>query len=70
MVASRFCFAQAQDRMLPGVLAETSRRKVPLAVLLLIAGLASSFLLQSIFVGWAMGVAVRSLAVLGMWLVH
>jgi amino acid transporter len=68
MVASRFCFAQAQDRMLPAVFAETSGRKVPLAALLLIAGLASLFLLQSVFAGWAMGVAVRSLAVLGMWL--
>jgi amino acid transporter len=43
-----------------------SRRKVPLAALLLIAGLSSLFLLQSVFVGWAMGVAVRSLADLGM----
>jgi basic amino acid/polyamine antiporter, APA family len=68
MVASRFCFAQAQDRMLPAVFAETSGRKVPLAALLLIAGLGSAFLFQSVFVGWAMGVAVRSLAVLGMWL--
>ena len=68
MVASRFCFAQAQDRMLPPVFAQTSGRKVPLAALLLIAGLGSVFLLQSVFVGWAMGVAVRSLAVLGMWL--
>jgi APA family basic amino acid/polyamine antiporter len=68
MVASRFCFAQAQDRMLPSVFAETSGRKVPLAALLLIAGLGSMFLLQSVFAGWAMGVAVRSLAVLGMWL--
>jgi APA family basic amino acid/polyamine antiporter len=68
MVASRFCFAQAQDRMLPPVFAETSARKVPLAALTLIAGLGSLFLLQSVFAGWAMGVAVRSLAVLGMWL--
>jgi APA family basic amino acid/polyamine antiporter len=68
MVASRYCFAQAQDHMLPAVFAETSGRKVPLAALLLIAGLSSLFLLQSVFVGWAMGVAVRSLAVLGMWL--
>jgi basic amino acid/polyamine antiporter, APA family len=68
MVASRYCFAQAQDHMLPPVFAETSGRKVPLAALLLIAGLSSLFLLQSVFVGWAMGVAVRSLAVLGMWL--
>jgi len=68
MVASRFCFAQAQDRMLPAVFAQTSGRKVPLAALLLIAGLGSLFLVQSVFAGWAMGVAVRSLAVLGMWL--
>jgi amino acid transporter len=68
LVASRYCFAQAQDHMLPEVFAETSGRKVPLAALLLIAGLSSVFLLQSVFVGWAMGVAVRSLAVLGMWL--
>ena len=68
MVASRFCFAQAQDRMLPSVFAETSSRKVPLAALLLIAGLGSAFLVQAVFAGWAMGVAVRSLAVLGMWL--
>lgn len=68
MVASRFCFAQAQDRMLPPVFAQTSGRKVPFAALLLIAGLGSLFLVQSVFAGWAMGVAVRSLAVLGMWL--
>jgi APA family basic amino acid/polyamine antiporter len=68
MVASRYCFAQAQDHMLPAVFAETSDRKVPLAALTLIAGLSSLFLVQSVFAGWAMGVAVRSLAVLGMWL--
>lgn len=68
MVYSRYCFAQAQDHMLPAVFAETSRRKIPLKALLLITGLGSLFLLQSVFVGWAMGVAVRSLAVLGMWL--
>lgn len=68
MVAARYCFAQAQDHMLPAVFAETSSRKVPLAALLLIAGLSSVFLLQSVSVGWAIGVAVRSLAVLGMWL--
>jgi amino acid transporter len=68
MVASRFCFAQAQDRLLPSIFAETSSRKVPLAALLLIAGLGSLFLVQSVYAGWAMGVAVRSLAVLGVWL--
>ena len=41
---SRFCFAQAQDHMLPAVFAEVSRRKVPLAALLLVAVLGSLFL--------------------------
>jgi amino acid transporter len=68
MVASGYCFAQAQDRMLPAVFAQTSGRKVPLPALLLIAGAGTLFLAQSVFVGWAMGVAIRSLAVLGMWL--
>ena len=68
MVASRFCFAQAQDKLLPRVFAQTSSRKVPFAALLLIAGLGSLFLVQAVYAGWAMGVAVRSLAVLGVWL--
>jgi amino acid transporter len=68
MVASRFCFAQAQDKLLPGIFAQTSSRKVPFAALLLIAVLGSLFLVQAVYAGWAMGVAVRSLAVLGVWL--
>ena len=68
MVSSRFCFAQAQDHLLPSVFAKTSSRKVPLAALVLIAVLGSLFLLQAVFFGWAMGVAVRSLAVLAVWL--
>jgi amino acid transporter len=68
MVASRFCFAQAQDKLLPAIFAQTSRRKVPFAALLLIAALGSLFLVQAVYAGWAMGVAVRSLAVLGVWL--
>lgn len=68
MVSSRFCFAQAQDHLLPAVFAETSSRKVPLAALLLVAVLGSGFLIQSVYFGWAMGVAVRSLAVLTVWL--
>lgn len=68
MVSSRFCFAQAQDHLLPPIFAETSSRKVPLAALLLVAVLGSVFLVQAVFAGWAMGVAVRSLAVLAVWL--
>jgi amino acid transporter len=64
MISSRFCFAQAQDRLLPRIFAETSSRKVPLASLMLIAVLGSLFLIQAVYAGWAMGVAVRSLAVL------
>jgi basic amino acid/polyamine antiporter, APA family len=68
MVASRFAFAYGQDRMLPAVFAETSKRKVPLAGLVLHAVLSSLFLVQAVYVGWAMGVAVRSIAVLLVWL--
>lgn len=68
MMSSRFCFAQAQDRLLPAIFARTSSRKVPLPALVLMAALGSLFLVQSVFFGWTMGVAVRSLAVLGIWL--
>jgi basic amino acid/polyamine antiporter, APA family len=68
MMSSRFCFAQAQDRLLPAIFARTSSRKVPLPALALMAALGSLFLVQSVFFGWTMGVAVRSLAVLGIWL--
>ena len=68
MVSSRFAFAYGQDRMLPAVFAETSKRKVPLAGLVLHAVLSTLFLLQTVYVGWAMGVAVRSIAVLLVWL--
>lgn len=68
MVYSRFCFAQAQDHLLPPAFAEVSSRKVPFNALLLVAVLGSLFLVQSVFFGWAMGVAVRSLAVLAVWL--
>jgi amino acid transporter len=68
MVGSRFAFAYGQDRMLPAVFAETSKRKVPLAGLILHAVLSTVFLVQAVYVGWAMGVAVRSIAVLGVWL--
>jgi basic amino acid/polyamine antiporter, APA family len=68
MVASRFAFAYGQDRMLPAIFAETSKRKVPLAGLILHAVLSTAFLVQAVYVGWAMGVAVRSIAVLLVWL--
>jgi len=68
MVFSRFAFAYGQDRMLPGIFAETSKRKVPFAGLILHAVLGSLFLVQAVYVGWAMGVAVRSIAVLLVWL--
>jgi basic amino acid/polyamine antiporter, APA family len=67
-VASWFAFAYGQDRMLPAVFAETSKRKVPLAGLILHAVLSTAFLVQAVYIGWAMGVAVRSIAVLLVWL--
>lgn len=68
MVSSQVCFARAQDHLLSPVFAKTSARKVPLAALVLIAVLGSLFLVQAVFAGWAMGVAVWSLAVLAVWL--
>ena len=54
--------------MPPVVFAETSKRKVPLAGGRLHAVLSTAFLAQAVYVGWAMGVAVRSIAVLVVWL--
>ncbi|HUZ65714.1 MAG TPA: APC family permease [Acetobacteraceae bacterium] len=68
MITSRILFAWGEDRMVPARFAETSGRRVPVAALATTAGLASLFLVQSVFVGWALGVIVRSLSLLIVWL--
>jgi len=64
MTSSRLLFAWAQDHVLPEVFARTSARHVPLAALTLSAGLGSAFLIQAAFVGWSLGVVVRSFSIL------
>jgi basic amino acid/polyamine antiporter, APA family len=65
---SRLAFAWAEDGLLPEVFARTSARRVPVPALLLTASLASLFLLQSVLVGWALGVVIRALSLLLVWL--
>ncbi|MDE2288320.1 MAG: APC family permease [Burkholderiales bacterium] len=67
MCASRMAFAWGQDHMFSDRFVQTSNRRVPMAALLLSAGLASLFLLESAYVGWSLGVVVRSLSVILIW---
>jgi basic amino acid/polyamine antiporter, APA family len=67
LTGSRLLFAFGQDRLLPESLAGTSHTQVPAAALRTTAILASLFLLQSVFVGWSLGVVIRSLSVLIVW---
>ncbi|MDA8048428.1 MAG: APC family permease [Rhodospirillales bacterium] len=66
LVASRFIFACAEDRILPPTFLHTSRRKAPDRAVFLTAALATLFLVQSALVGWAIGIAIRALTVLVM----
>ncbi len=69
LINSRLLFAFGQDRIFPDRFAETSAAKVPTAALLLTASIGSLFLIQSATIGWALGVVVRSLSILLVWLV-
>ncbi len=69
MITSRLAFAWAQDGLLPETFARTSAgRRAPVPALLLIAVLASFFLAESVYVGWALGVVIRSISLLLVWL--
>jgi amino acid transporter len=67
LTGSRLLFAFGQDRLLPESLAGTSHTQVPIAALRTTAILASLFLLQTVFIGWSLGVIIRSLSVLIVW---
>ncbi|WP_428489715.1 APC family permease [Rhodopila sp.] len=69
LINSRLLFAFGQDRIFPDRFAETSASKVPTTALLLTAAMGSIFLIQSATIGWALGVVVRSLSILLVWLV-
>jgi amino acid transporter len=64
MVCSRLIFGFAQDHVMPGTFLHTSRWKTPDHALLLSAGMATVFLVQSCFGGWAIGIVIRSFTVL------
>lgn len=64
MVCSRLIFGFAQDHLMPATFLHTSKGKAPDHALLLSAGVATVFLLQSIYGGWAIGIVVRSFTVL------
>jgi basic amino acid/polyamine antiporter, APA family len=64
MVCSRLIFGFAQDHVMPATFLHTSRWKTPDHALLLSAGVASVFLIQSCFGGWAIGIVIRSFTVL------
>ncbi len=64
MVCSRLIFGFAQDHVMPATFLHTSRWKTPDHALLLSAGMATVFLVQSCFGGWAIGIVIRSFTVL------
>ena len=64
MVSSRLIFGFAQDHVMPAIFLHTSKGKAPDRALLLSAGVATAFLVQSIFGGWAIGIVIRSFTVL------
>jgi len=64
MVCSRLVFGFAQDHVMPATFLHTSRWKTPDHALLLSAGMATLFLVQSCFGGWAIGIVIRSFTVL------
>jgi amino acid transporter len=64
MVCSRLVFGFAQDHVMPATFLHTSRWKTPDHALLISAGMATLFLVQSCFGGWAIGIVIRSFTVL------
>jgi amino acid transporter len=68
LINSRLLFAFAQDRILAARFAATSTAKVPVAGLIATALGGSVFLIQSAYIGWALGVVVRALSILLVWL--
>lgn len=61
---SRTLFAWGQDRIVPSVFAETSKRQSPVAALTATAVVGSLFLAQTTYEGFTLGVIVRSISIL------
>jgi amino acid transporter len=61
--ASRFLFAWAQDGFVPEALAGTNEAHAPAAAVILSAVIGSMFLLDAVFGGWQIGVALRAISI-------
>lgn len=59
---SRYLFAWGSDGILPEAFAQVNRNKAPQLALLTIALLDTFFLLEATFLGWSIGVTVRSIS--------
>jgi len=59
---SRYLFAWANDGLLPAAFAETNKNKAPQLALMTIALLDTLFLFEATFIGWSIGVVVRSIS--------
>jgi amino acid transporter len=67
LVNSRILFAWGEDHLVPSVFAETNRYSAPTAALTVVAFLASLFLMQTAYIGWALGVVMRALSTILIW---
>lgn len=61
--ASRFLFAWAQDGFVPQRLVGTNAAHVPAAAITLSAAIGSIFLVDAVFGGWEIGVALRAISI-------
>jgi len=61
--ASRFLFAWAQDGFVPDGLAGTNEAHAPAAAVVLSAAIGSIFLVDAVFGGWQIGVALRAISI-------
>jgi basic amino acid/polyamine antiporter, APA family len=61
--ASRFVFSWAQDGFVPERLAGTNAAHAPAAAVMLAAAIGSVFLVDAVFAGWQIGVAVRAISI-------
>ena len=62
--ASRYLYGWAEDGFLPSALQSTNRFQVPALAVLLSAVLGSLFLVDGVFSGWGIGVAIRSFSLI------
>jgi amino acid transporter len=68
MCVSRMAYAWGRDGLFAERFAQTNANKAPMPALTLACVLGSLFLLESAYIGWSLGVVVRSLSVLVVWL--